>query len=449
MNTFGRLFCLSAFFVSTLTAPAAVVYVFREVPLVIDAAASTPTTLGSAANTLNDPFAYKTDSPTSPMPERAGAESAGYRGDVPDGQTIELRYNLAEPIVESDGDQLYIDLYGPATGSEHNGNISVKMLVLYNGKEVALYDPTMISKSIPASGHLRLNPPIPDGFIGFRISASDSSPGDGSNQFTLMEVRSGIRGIDADAGGTIEWYTSKELAVQAALEQGKQIFVLSGRGSCANCMNTKYYWCEHASVKPLIEQLFICYYLHVDDERPTWDYYRTHIASGSFFRDLPGTFFLDPKDTTMAHDMADGTQYYNALLARFQPYLSTRTSMTDWASAISGGQEGDTDSPAGDGVPNLLKYACGLNPMAYCASTNLMQSAFNTQSNVFEMTFFKSLTRVDVQVEPEWRSSLIGSSWTNVHYSYEGDENGREKWKATAPPGTQGFIRLKAIKEGH
>lgn len=61
--------------------------------------------------------------------------------------------------------------------------------------------------------------------------------------------------------------------------------------------------------------------------------------------------------------------------------------------------------------------------MEYCESINLMQSAFNSQSNIFEMVFYKPLERADVQVEPEWSSLLTSGSWSNVNCSYEGDEN--------------------------
>lgn len=108
---------------------------------------------------------------------------------------------------------------------------------------------------------------------------------------------------------------------------------------------------------------------------------------------------------------------------------------------------GENDSPAGDGIPNLLKYACGLSAMDPCTTADLMTIQL-ADSNTFSVLYYKSKTAEDVTLQPIWAESLHGS-WSAVGIVTEklGEDAEREHWKASIPMAESGFIKLRVTSE--
>lgn len=78
-------------------------------------------------------------------------------------------------------------------------------------------------------------------------------------------------------------------------------------------------------------------------------------------------------------------------------------------SAISG----DTAEPAGDGIPNLMKYALGLSPMTGATSgLPYSSTAAINGTNCLTFTYTKMDAATDITYHPEWSTDL--SNWTNA-----------------------------------
>jgi hypothetical protein len=73
---------------------------------------------------------------------------------------------------------------------------------------------------------------------------------------------------------------------------------------------------------------------------------------------------------------------------------------------------GDTADPAGDGIPNVLKYALGLNPMASSvAGLPVIRSAIVSGTDCLTLTYTKMDAATDITYIPEWSSDLV--NWSN------------------------------------
>jgi hypothetical protein len=73
---------------------------------------------------------------------------------------------------------------------------------------------------------------------------------------------------------------------------------------------------------------------------------------------------------------------------------------------------GDSAAPAGDGVPNLLKYALGMDPMVdSTAGLPIGGTAVINGSNCMTFTYTKMDSATDITYYPEWSSDL--ANWSN------------------------------------
>ena len=111
------------------------------------------------------------------------------------------------------------------------------------------------------------------------------------------------------------------------------------------------------------------------------------------------------------------------------------------------GQRAHDDTPADDGIPNLLKYACGLTAMELCNTADLMAIA-DESGAVFSILYYKSKSANDVTLDPIWAETLAGP-WSAVGLTIElvGEDAERELRKASIPLGDSGFIRLRATAD--
>jgi hypothetical protein len=79
-------------------------------------------------------------------------------------------------------------------------------------------------------------------------------------------------------------------------------------------------------------------------------------------------------------------------------------------------------NPTGDGVPNIMKYALGLNPLTKASEADLASSQPQTNNTVdFNFTRMRDATDIIYRVERRW--DLMSGSWTEV-YSSSGDPFG-------------------------
>jgi hypothetical protein len=105
---------------------------------------------------------------------------------------------------------------------------------------------------------------------------------------------------------------------------------------------------------------------------------------------------------------------------------------------------GENDSPANDGVPNLIKYACGL-PAMTPASTPDFLAIIKGDPGLFSVQYRVSRSALSVKLEPVWSNTAVGPWLTNgVEKSilYSGTDS--ERWKASIPLSSSGFIKLRA-----
>jgi len=115
--------------------------------------------------------------------------------------------------------------------------------------------------------------------------------------------------------------------------------------------------------------------------------------------------------------------------------------------AIPAGLRAETDTPADDGIPNLLKYACGLPAMAACCTADLMTIEPGS-SNMFSVLYYKAKSAQDVTLQPI-RAEALAGPWSVLGIVTEklGEDAEREEWKASVPLGESGFIKLRATAE--
>ncbi|MFP4156342.1 MAG: hypothetical protein ACLFU4_01870 [Opitutales bacterium] len=112
---------------------------------------------------------------------------------------------------------------------------------------------------------------------------------------------------------------------------------------------------------------------------------------------------------------------------------------------IPEGSRSDADTPAGDNLPNLLKYATGFEAMTPHVLRDIMAVSENPPADHFSARFYRSKSAVGVRVVPQWSPDLKNDSWTTEGLSEDQltEEADREAWEVSIPHQTKAFIRLK------
>jgi hypothetical protein len=110
-------------------------------------------------------------------------------------------------------------------------------------------------------------------------------------------------------------------------------------------------------------------------------------------------------------------------------------------SAVSG----DAADPANDGLPNLMKYALGLNPNT--ADANPFVPAVS--NGIFSVTYPLADAASDVTVIPEWSTNLVTwVSGTNYVWQVSVTDNGTSQTVTISPaaPAVSGFFRFEVLR---
>jgi hypothetical protein len=111
---------------------------------------------------------------------------------------------------------------------------------------------------------------------------------------------------------------------------------------------------------------------------------------------------------------------------------------------IPAGQQGESDTPAGDSIPNLLKYACGLPAMQSYSTPDYMTIATNLPSGQFGIIYYQSKSARDIVLQPIWTYAL-NANWTalGLDITKTGEDADREVWQAVLTGGDTGFMKLR------
>lgn len=109
-------------------------------------------------------------------------------------------------------------------------------------------------------------------------------------------------------------------------------------------------------------------------------------------------------------------------------------------------QRGPEDTPADDGIPNILKYVTGLPAMTPATPGDVMSIAAVGEDGMFSITYTKSKTAEGAELFPVWADGL-GSEWIPEGITHELIETDGdvETWKVSIPLQTKGFMRLNVL----
>ena len=128
-----------------------------------------------------------------------------------------------------------------------------------------------------------------------------------------------------------------------------------------------------------------------------------------------------------------------------------------WASAITNGLTNYTDCAAGDGYPNLLKYATGASPTNSDGLARLYPALTNGS---YAVRFHRNTSATDVTIIVEGARSLTnGAAWGGIATNRLGSWGAAANWSENAatnpantlvwepvPPATNRFLRLRVTR---
>jgi len=113
--------------------------------------------------------------------------------------------------------------------------------------------------------------------------------------------------------------------------------------------------------------------------------------------------------------------------------------------SVPGGEQGESDDPANDGIANLLKYACGIPALQVSSTADLLDIVPGATPDVFAVRYYRDSTAVDVILEPIWAETLSGPWYTTGISKELIDADGTiQEWRGSIPLDQTGFIRLRA-----
>ena len=121
--------------------------------------------------------------------------------------------------------------------------------------------------------------------------------------------------------------------------------------------------------------------------------------------------FLGDTTNTLGRDVA-----WSFKILPLRPWENW--SSTNWLPATASSTNGPAADPDGDGIPNALEYALGLNPNIATTTGLPTMSLVTTNGSTFgAMTFTRVKSATDISYEPAVSSELNSGSWlplTNV-----------------------------------
>ncbi|MEZ5386145.1 MAG: hypothetical protein R3F13_11585 [Prosthecobacter sp.] len=188
--------------------------------------------------------------------------------------------------------------------------------------------------------------------------------------------------------------------------------------------------------------------------------YDTNIADGSYAFSVsgsPGTFagYASTPVTASITALQGGTTYYFKLTASNATgsssvtgsFMTLPTAFQQWTTShgLSGNNAAPDADGDGDGLSNLLEWACNLSPSA----PSILSSSVDLLSGSIEYTYSRSVAAVNsgAGFAVEWSDTLDAGSWstTGVSQNVLTDDGNMQQVKAVIPygGGTRRFVHLK------
>jgi hypothetical protein len=139
----------------------------------------------------------------------------------------------------------------------------------------------------------------------------------------------------------------------------------------------------------------------------------------------------------------NGQSFQQALTVNLTPGSYTQWKIANFSTnAANPAIAGDTVSPAGDNIPNLVKYALGLNPLQ--PSTIGISATAN--AGLMTLNYSRADAATDVTVHAYWSNDLHNWTTTGITESMLSDNGAIQLWQATVPMNSQApaqFMRLQ------
>jgi hypothetical protein len=137
----------------------------------------------------------------------------------------------------------------------------------------------------------------------------------------------------------------------------------------------------------------------------------------------------------------NGLSFQEPLTIPLQPSAFTQWKIKYFGgNASTAGIGGATANPAGDGIPNLVKYAMGLNPLV-SGTTGISATVGN---GVMTFDYSRADAATDTTAHAYWSNDLSNWSNTGVTETMLSDNGTIQLWQATVPMSSQSlFMRLQ------
>ena len=168
------------------------------------------------------------------------------------------------------------------------------------------------------------------------------------------------------------------------------------------------------------------------------NYYFSISSSGVLIADFVGN-----QDMTVAIKAAYSGQYTTKSVT-----IKPKISYAEWTilEEIPFNQIADDAAPANDGIPNRLKYACGLPAMVSCSTSDLMSIDQGGAGGTFAIRYRESKSADLEELKAVTKASLSDLSWTinGVTDSLISQDSEYKFKKASISVGSKGFMCLQA-----
>jgi hypothetical protein len=190
---------LSVAVIASLAISASTSHAATILPITLDAANSYTGGFSALADTVNDPFSYNPDSPTSPAPVQGSDSSVtgGWHGNLGSGQHL-ISYLVTGGITTSNAtSSVFFDFYGRTNiGNPANVNILVRdndyTVTLFNGNyttQVAQLTGQSVADAAPYFNRSTFNLGAGVTFDRIQLTSAITAPAGETPFFTVMEVR--------------------------------------------------------------------------------------------------------------------------------------------------------------------------------------------------------------------------------------------------------------------
>jgi hypothetical protein len=168
---------------------------------------------------------------------------------------------------------------------------------------------------------------------------------------------------------------------------------------------------------------------------------------------------FSPVGSTWAQNIGNGQRaWFEVTATSLDLVIANNQTFSGWSEqfGLSGAQASWMASPAGDGIPNLLKYAFNLDPLRhegtgqYPGQDRGLPYLTPLTSEGLELIYYRDPAKTDLRLTPVWKTNLGATfPWAEVPDRELLDtQNGIERWRARIPLNTgRGFMQIQVEVE--